>query len=53
MTYDEFKKKYIGKAVDYDDTAVNTVKALQKSWGYKETGEAGENFVRIIYSKLS
>lgn len=36
----------------YDDSAVKAVKALQKKWGYRETGEAGENFVKMIFSKL-
>lgn len=36
----------------YDDSAVKAVKALQKKWGYRETGEAGENFVKMIYSKM-
>lgn len=50
------KKMHTVKVSDsktYDETAVNAVKSLQKSWGYKQTGEAGENFVRMIYSKLS
>lgn len=49
------KKMHSVKVSDgkvYDDTAVNAVKSLQKSWGYKQTGEAGENFVNMIYSKL-
>ena len=37
---------------EYDDTAVNAVKALQKSWGYKQTGQTGENFVKMIYASL-
>jgi len=36
----------------YDDSAINAVKALQKAWGYKETGGAGENFVKMLYSKI-
>ena len=36
----------------YDDTAVKAVKSLQKAWGYKETGLAGAEFVKMIYSKL-
>lgn len=36
----------------YDQTAVDAVKALQKRWGYKETGRAGENFVRMLFEAL-
>ncbi|MBR1764450.1 MAG: CHAP domain-containing protein [Ruminococcus sp.] len=36
----------------YDDSATKAVSALQKSWGYVATGKAGENFVKMIYSKL-
>lgn len=36
----------------YDQSAVDAVKALQKRWGYKETGRAGENFVRKLYEAL-
>lgn len=36
----------------YDQTAVDAVKALQKRWGYKQTGRAGENFVRMLFEAL-
>lgn len=36
----------------YDQSAIDAVKALQKRWGYKETGRAGENFVRKLYEAL-
>ena len=36
----------------YDQTAVDAVKAMQKRWGYKETGRAGENFVRMLFEAL-
>jgi len=36
----------------YDDSAVKAVKALQKAWGYKETGCAGEKFVKLLAGKL-
>lgn len=36
----------------YDESADSAVKALQKAWGYKPTGQAGENFVKMVYSKL-
>lgn len=36
----------------YDDGAVKAVQELQKKWGYKETGEAGENFVKKLYAVL-
>lgn len=36
----------------YDQSAVDAVKALQKRWGYKQTGQAGENFVKRLYEAL-
>ena len=36
----------------YDEQTVKAVKALQKRWGYEQTGGAGENFVRKLYSAL-
>lgn len=36
----------------YDAKAVEAVKELQKKWGYKETGGAGENFVKKLYEAL-
>ena len=36
----------------YDESAAGAVKAMQKKWGYKETGRAGENFVRKMYEAL-
>ena len=36
----------------YDDSAVNAVKALQKSWVYRQTGQAGEKFVKILFARL-
>ena len=36
----------------YDRSAWDAVSLLQKAWGYKQTGRAGENFVRMLYSKL-
>lgn len=33
----------------YDESAVNAVKALQKNWGYKQTGRAGANMVKKLY----
>lgn len=36
----------------YDDSAVKAVKALQKAWGYKETGRAGEKFVKLLAGKI-
>ena len=36
----------------YDAEAVKAVKELQRKWGYKETGRAGEDFVKMIYDKL-
>lgn len=36
----------------YDDSAVKAVKALQKAWGYKETGRAGEKFVKMLTGKI-
>lgn len=42
----------VSETKTYDDSAVSAVKALQKAWGYKQTGGAGENLVRMMYSKL-
>ena len=36
----------------YDQSAVDAVKALQKRWGFKQTGRAGENFVRRLAEAL-
>lgn len=36
----------------YNEKTVAAVKELQKKWGYKQTGRAGENFVKMIYNKL-
>lgn len=36
----------------YDQSAVDAVGALQKRWGYKVTGRAGENFVRMLFEAL-
>ena len=36
----------------YDESAIGAVKALQKAWGYKQTGRAGANFVKMLYEKL-
>lgn len=36
----------------YDQTAFDAVMDLQRKWGYKQTGRAGENFVKMLYSKL-
>lgn len=42
----------ITESKDYDAATINAVKALQKAWGYKQTGGAGENFVKMLYSKI-
>ena len=36
----------------YDQSAWDSVALLQKAWGYKPTGRAGENFVKMITKKL-
>lgn len=36
----------------YDQSAVDAVNMMQKRWGYKPTGRAGENFVRKMYEAL-
>lgn len=36
----------------YDKSAMEAVSALQKRWGYKQTGRAGENFVKKLYEAL-
>ena len=36
----------------YDQSAVDAVNVLQRRWGYKETGRAGENFVRMLFEAL-
>ena len=36
----------------YDQSAVDAVNILQRRWGYKETGRAGENFVRMLFEAL-
>ncbi|MBR6968486.1 MAG: glycoside hydrolase [Ruminococcus sp.] len=36
----------------YDQSAWDSVALLQKAWGYKPTGSAGENFVKMITKKL-
>lgn len=36
----------------YDQSAWDAVSLLQKAWGYKQTGRAGENFVKMLYKKL-
>lgn len=36
----------------YDQSAVDAVNMMQKRWGYKTTGRAGENFVRRLYEAL-
>ena len=36
----------------YDQSAANAVNVLQRRWGYKETGRAGENFVRMLFEAL-
>ena len=36
----------------YDQSAVDAVGALQQRWGYKVTGRAGENFVRMLFEAL-
>jgi hypothetical protein len=36
----------------YDKSAMEAVSALQKRWGYKQTGRAGENFVRRLAEAL-
>ena len=36
----------------YDQSAADAVGALQKRWGCKTTGRAGENFVRRLYEAL-
>lgn len=49
------KKMHTVKVTDtktYDQSAFDAVGALQKAWGYKVTGRAGENFVRILTNKL-
>lgn len=51
-----YNKKLVTVQVDdakvYNETAIKAVKELQKKWGYKQTGLAGENFVRKLYSVL-
>lgn len=51
-----YDKKFISTSVsdskEYDDSAIAAVKALQKLWGYKQTGGAGTNFVKKLYSVL-
>jgi hypothetical protein len=51
-----YGKKLISVKVDddktYDAEAVKAVKELQKKWGYKETGRAGAEFVKKLYSVL-
>lgn len=42
----------VSDSKEYDDSAVKAVSALQRRWGYKETGCAGENFVRRLYEAL-
>ena len=37
----------------YDKSAMEAVSALQKRWGYKQTGRAGENFVRKLFEALN
>ena len=49
------KKMHTVKVTDtkvYDQSAFDAVGALQKAWGYKVTGKAGENFVRMLTNKL-
>ena len=49
------KKMHTVKVTDtktYDQSAFDAVGALQKAWGYKVTGRAGENFVRMLTNKL-
>ena len=36
----------------YDSTAFDAVVQLQTKWGYKTTGRAGENFVKMLYLKM-
>lgn len=36
----------------YDEQTVKAVKAMQQSWNYKQTGGAGENFVRRLFGEL-
>ena len=51
-----YGKKLISVKIDddktYDEEAVKAVKELQKKWGYKETGRAGAEFVKKLYSVL-
>ena len=49
------KKMHNVKVTDtktYDQSAWDAVCVLQEKWGYKKTGRAGENFVKMIYNKL-
>lgn len=36
----------------YDQSAVDAVRILQKRWGFRQTGQAGENFVRRLFEAL-